>query len=474
MLDPRRDPPLEVGRIDDNEVLAGTAQTQGHHLPPGIGPRRVGGPYSPGTYAWWQVVTLGPGQSRAGPRRGRPCRPRGLGRGRRRARRHRGLGHADLLAPDDHDPRRRPRRGARCEQVSLGGEPVDQAVLDQLTGLFPDARVSWIYASSELGASIVVHDGRAGFPVEWLERDAPDRPRLAVEDGELVIASPHHGEGLEGAVRTGDAVVVEDGRVLITGRTSADEINVGGAKVSAGVVRSVLQSHPDVVWAHVRGRKAPLVGTMVVADVVLRSGETSAPETVVRDQPVVPGAAAGVRRPAPDQAARLDPREGDAEERCLRTPHPRPRFGEPRLRRGDVPCSGGDGRAHLRGLTWSRAGDGHRPARAGGQGGRVRAHGHPGARGTGRALPGRLALRLGRHHRRQGVPGVRQGGRGQARRRRRPGQQRGDRPGLAARAHPGRAHRADHRHQPHRPAGAHPLLAAPAAWARDVGAGWST
>jgi acyl-coenzyme A synthetase/AMP-(fatty) acid ligase len=101
-----------------------------------------------------------------------------------------------------------------------------------------------------------------------------------VDDGELVITSPHHGAGLEGAVRTGDAVVVEDGRVLITGRTSADEINVGGAKISAGVVRSMLQAHPGVAWAHVRGRKAPLVGQMVVADVVLSSGETSAPQTL--------------------------------------------------------------------------------------------------------------------------------------------------------------------------------------------------
>ena len=172
------------------------------------------------------------------------------------------------------------------EQISLGGEPVDQAVLDQLAAMFPRARVSWIYASSEVGASIVVHDGRAGFPVEWLgsrpgsTTGGRDRPQLDVVDGELVISSPHHGEGLEGAVRTGDAVVVEDGRVLITGRTSADEINVGGAKVSAGVVRSVLQAHPDVVWAHVRGRKAPLVGRMVVADVVLGSGETSSPDTV--------------------------------------------------------------------------------------------------------------------------------------------------------------------------------------------------
>jgi acyl-coenzyme A synthetase/AMP-(fatty) acid ligase len=244
-----------------------------------MAPRRWLCPYSPGTYAWWQVVTLGlgsPGQDlvvvdpadlegwvaagiehRVTAASGTPTFWRQTI-----------MSHRDTLAE------------VPLEQVSLGGEPVDQAVLDQLTGLFPNARVSWIYASSELGASIVVHDGRAGFPVEWLERDAPGRPRLSVDDGELVIASPHHGEGLDGAVRTGDAVVVEDGRVLITGRTSADEINVGGAKVSAGMVRSVLQSHPEVVWAHVRGRKAPLVGTMVVAEVVLRSGETSAPETV--------------------------------------------------------------------------------------------------------------------------------------------------------------------------------------------------
>ena len=37
--------------------------------------------------------------------------------------------------------------------------------------------------------------------------------------------------------------------MLITGRLDRDEINVGGAKVSAGVVRDVLQAHPDVAWA---------------------------------------------------------------------------------------------------------------------------------------------------------------------------------------------------------------------------------
>nr|WP_278257479.1 hypothetical protein [Nocardioides convexus] len=224
----------------------------------------------------------GPRRARAGPRRGRPERPGRVGAGRRRARRDRGLRYADVLAAEHHEAARPSRRGtAGADQprrrAGRPGRPRPGSA-----SLFPDARISWIYASSEVGASIVVHDGRAGFPAAWLDRDTPGRPRISVQDGELVITSPHHGEGLDGSIRTGDAVVVEGDRVLITGRLNADEINVGGAKVSAGVVRSVLQAHPDVAWAHVRGRKAPLVGTIVVADVVLTSGATEDPEALTR------------------------------------------------------------------------------------------------------------------------------------------------------------------------------------------------
>ncbi|MGH3351040.1 MAG: AMP-binding protein [Nocardioides sp.] len=229
-------------------------------------------PYSPGTYAWWQVVTLGltvPGQDLV------LVDPADLDGWVEPA-----IEHGVTAASGTPTFWRRTlmSHGADLQklalaQVTLGGEPVDQAVLDQLREAFPQARVSWIYASSEVGASIVVHDGRAGFPVEWLEREVPGRPRLAVVDGELVITSPHHGTDasgneMAGAVRTGDAARVEDGRVLVTGRLDRDELNVGGSKVSASAVRDLLQSHPDVAWASVRGRKAPLVGTMVVADVV--------------------------------------------------------------------------------------------------------------------------------------------------------------------------------------------------------------
>ncbi|MEU4451382.1 AMP-binding protein [Nocardioides sp. NPDC023903] len=238
----------------------------------GVAPHTWLCPYSPGTYAWWQVITLGlgvPGQDLV------LVDPADLDDWVTPALEH---GVTAVSGTPTFWRRTLMRHGAELqklllEQVTLGGEPVDQAVLSQLGEAFPDARVSWIYASSEVGASIVVHDGRAGFPEEWLDRDVPGRPRLAVVDGELVITSPHHGtdaSGAEmaGAVRTGDAARIEDGRVLVTGRLDRDELNVGGSKVSAGAVRDLLQSHPAIAWAAVRGRKAPLVGTMVVADVV--------------------------------------------------------------------------------------------------------------------------------------------------------------------------------------------------------------
>lgn len=230
--------------------------------------------YSPGTYAWWQMVTLAmahPGQDLV------VVAPSGLDTWPELAARH-GVTAASgtptfwrRTIHQDVDALSR----VPFEQITLGGEPVDQAILDQLTGLFPDARISWIYASSEVGASIVVHDGRAGFPADWLDRPRADGVTLSVADDELLVASPHRAAGMDQVVRTGDRVRIADGRVHIVGRLGSDEINVGGAKVSASAVRDVLTSHPGVVWAGVRARRAPLVGHVVVAEVV---ADTTAPD----------------------------------------------------------------------------------------------------------------------------------------------------------------------------------------------------
>jgi acyl-CoA synthetase (AMP-forming)/AMP-acid ligase II len=98
-----------------------------------------------------------------------------------------------------------------------------------------------------------------------------------VADDELVISASRAAEGMPAAIHTGDRVELTDDRVLIVGRSASDEINVGGSKASAAKVRGLLLEHPQVAWAAVRGRRAPLVGNMVVADVVLTEGAAVTP-----------------------------------------------------------------------------------------------------------------------------------------------------------------------------------------------------
>ncbi|SDB80616.1 Acyl-CoA synthetase (AMP-forming)/AMP-acid ligase II [Raineyella antarctica] len=234
-------------------------------------------PYTPGAYAWWQVVTLAlahPGNDIVfvEPDQLEDWPQLALETGVTAASGTPTFWRQAILRSGDTMAQ------LPLVQITLGGEPVDQGILDRLHEIYPQARISWIYASSEAGASIAVHDGRAGFPEAWLERQTGDRPRLSVVDDELVIESPYRAEGMDRDLHTGDRIEVRDGRVLIVGRLASDEINVGGSKASASAVRGALLDHPAVAWAAVRGRKAPLVGHMVTAEVVLEPGATATTE----------------------------------------------------------------------------------------------------------------------------------------------------------------------------------------------------
>ena len=135
-------------------------------------------PYAHGAYAWWQVVTLSiahPGQDVLVHRARRARHLAGPGP---RGRRDRGLRHPDVLAPGPLPrPRERRRAAARAgDPRRRAGRPGDP---DPLHRDLPAARVSWIYASSEAGATIAVHDGRAGFPrgvARARDCDGPARP----------------------------------------------------------------------------------------------------------------------------------------------------------------------------------------------------------------------------------------------------------------------------------------------------------
>jgi acyl-CoA synthetase (AMP-forming)/AMP-acid ligase II len=164
-------------------------------------------------------------------------------------------------------------------QITLGGEAVDQNILDALKRQFPSAQVTHIYASTEGGVCFSVHDGQAGFPKRLLDPEGGPA-RLRVVDGELQVRAAgamtrYLGEDRaapsDGYFPTGDLVRVEDERVFFLGRKS-ERINVGGNKLFPEEVEHVLLGIPGILGARVFGAPSSLTGQIVGAEIVLRPG----------------------------------------------------------------------------------------------------------------------------------------------------------------------------------------------------------
>jgi len=178
--------------------------------------------------------------------------------------------------------------------VRLSGEAVDQAILNNLRSAYPEAQVVHAFASTEAGVAFEVTDGMAGFPVSVLEENL--QADMKVEDGTLRIRSAGNArrylgdrapmlKDQTGFVDTGDKVERRDGRFYFAGRRDG-VINVGGLKVHPEEVESVINRHPDVQMCLVRGKKSPITGALVIADVVLKNvsmpGDQD-PRTLERD-----------------------------------------------------------------------------------------------------------------------------------------------------------------------------------------------
>ncbi len=166
--------------------------------------------------------------------------------------------------------------------VRLSGEISDRAILDALGVSYPQARIVHAYASTEAGVGFEVTDGQEGFPASYLEGVAGVEMRLG--DGSLHIRSQRtasHYVGRDdlrlrdetGFVDTDDLVDVVGERCFFRGRR-AGTINVGGLKVSPEEIEQVINSHAAVQISLVKARRSPITGDLIVADVVLKDGET--------------------------------------------------------------------------------------------------------------------------------------------------------------------------------------------------------
>jgi acyl-coenzyme A synthetase/AMP-(fatty) acid ligase len=175
--------------------------------------------------------------------------------------------------------------------VRLSGEIADQAILDGLRAVYPTAMIAHAFASTEAGLAFDVTDGLAGFPDALVGQPNADI-ELKIEDGSLLIRSSRTAtrylnedsaslRRADGFVETHDLVELRNGRYYFVGRRGGI-INVGGQKCHPEEIESVINQHPMVQMSLVRARRNPLLGSVVVADVVLNCGDELLSSDVAR------------------------------------------------------------------------------------------------------------------------------------------------------------------------------------------------
>ena len=155
------------------------------------------------------------------------------------------------------------------KQITIGGEIPDQKLLDKLSEQFPEARITQIYATTELGTLFTVSDRKTGFPVSYLN-DTRKGVTLEIRDDVLYAKLIGANSNNDVYVSTQDEVKINGDRVIFLGRKSG-VVNVGGTKVWPEQVENMIRQHPEVVDVKVQAKSSEFSGQILVAQIVVKS-----------------------------------------------------------------------------------------------------------------------------------------------------------------------------------------------------------
>ena len=161
--------------------------------------------------------------------------------------------------------------------ITYGTEVMSQTTLDLVRGIFPDVQLQQTYGLSELGVlrsksredgSLWVKIGGEGFQTKVLDGILWIKSDFAMV-GYINAPNPFDNDGW---FCTQDSVEVDGDYFRILGRTT-DIINIGGQKVYPAEVENIISKIDNVKEVSVRGESNPLLGQIVVAEIVTNEPE---------------------------------------------------------------------------------------------------------------------------------------------------------------------------------------------------------
>ncbi len=162
--------------------------------------------------------------------------------------------------------------------INYSTEPMPEAILNRLLGVFPDIRFRQSYGSTE--TSVLKTRQKSADSLFLKILDAQTR----IVDGMLEIKNETTMLGYlnaespftaDGWYKTGDRAVVEGEYIRILGRGS-ELINVGGEKVYPQEIESLISEMEGVSDAVISGEKNPIMGNIIKLTVHLNTEESEA------------------------------------------------------------------------------------------------------------------------------------------------------------------------------------------------------
>ena len=154
------------------------------------------------------------------------------------------------------------------KQVTFGGEKFSAPVLKLLYLIFPSAKFTNVYASSEAG-SVFSSNG------EYFSLKPEMNHKVKIADKELLLhksllGSKHEAEITGEWYHTGDIVeiITNNPFVFKFAHRKTEMINVGGSKVNPSEVEEALVTMEGITDAKVYGRPNSLMGNILCADIL--------------------------------------------------------------------------------------------------------------------------------------------------------------------------------------------------------------
>lgn len=165
------------------------------------------------------------------------------------------------------------------KRITLGGEISDKTILEALKNKFADAKITHIYASTEVGVGFCVTDEESGFPLSFVTNGV-NGTYMKIDTNNILYIKPKNKiqnylylksmYDKNGFINTGDLVNIKKDRIYFQGRESGS-INIGGNKVQPEEIEAILLESNLVKEVYVYPKKSPIIGSLVCADIVIDS-----------------------------------------------------------------------------------------------------------------------------------------------------------------------------------------------------------